>query len=123
MKQLSIHITEAFVNESKTMTAAQFVKKIKEDTENWGDLGDVIRIVKGNLEVAGSYFYGGKIAMSNHIKAWSPGGEYYEYFKNDPDFGIEFEIIDSFSELKASGSWYKKNVGTDGIVSITLKIK
>lgn len=110
-------INESDINEAK-MTAAKIVKLLKND-EDWGDLGDYVHVEKGLLVVVDTFYYGEKKSMDNLVKRWSPGGEYAKIFKDE--HGVDFEVVDTFSELRATGRY--KKITTDGIVGLKLKIK
>ena len=105
--------------ESKKLTAKDLVKLFK-NKEDWGDMGERVRVVKGNLEVVDSYFYGGDRAMKQLKDSWTtPNGTNAKFFKDE--YGITFELVDAFEMVKATGRY--KKITSNGIVGIILKIK
>ncbi len=106
--------------EGKKLNASAIVKMIKTNEEDWGDLGDQVKVVKGNLEVIDSFFYGADKAMKQLINGWTTSnGDYASHFKKE--YGISFKLIDKFEMLKATGRY--KKLTTDGIVGIILKVQ
>ena len=108
------------LNESK-MTASKLVKIFKNKSD-WGDQGDYVRVVKGNLEVIDTFYYGGAKALKQLIHTWTnPNGEMAKFMMDE--YGIKFKLVDSFEVVSAkyAGGWYKKRTD-DGIVSVTLKV-
>lgn len=63
-----------------------------------------------------SYYYGGDDRLNTLSDYWSPGGMYFEYFKNE--MGIEPQIVDTFMEIKAKGR--HKKLTDDGVVGVIL---
>jgi len=104
------------VNEG-SMNATKMVKIFK-NKDDWGDTIDQVYVKGGNLVYIDSFFYGQDKALKDLVKSWSKGGSNYEYF-NDV-YGIDIDIVDTFSEFKARGR-HKKLTDT-GIVGVVLKI-
>jgi len=104
------------VNEG-SMNATKMVKIFK-NKDDWGDTIDQVYVKGGNLVYIDSFFYGQDKALKDLVKSWSKGGSNYEYF-NDV-YGIDIDIVDTFSEFKATGR-HKKLTDT-GIVGVVLKI-
>ena len=115
------NISEGFkeINEAKKMSAKDLLKIFKNE-KDWGDLADYMFVKGGNLVVFDSFYYGEKDKLQQLKKKWSEGGSYYNYLKEE--LGIEVEIVDEFSEFKATGR-YKKVVGDLGVVGIEIAIK
>jgi cytidyltransferase-like protein len=109
-------IIEESVNEGK-MTSAKMVKIFK-NTTDWGDMGERVYVKKGNLVVIDSWYYGESKARKQLEDSWNPGGSDFEYWKET--YGVELKMVDSFSEVRASGR--HKKLTTDGIVGIELEI-
>lgn len=113
-------IYEAYQNiitEAK-MSAKELVA-ILNNKEDWGDMGDQVRVVKGNLEVVDSWFYGEARAMDQLIKSWTtPNGTNAKFFKSE--YGVSFKLVNQFSQVKAEGRY--KKLTKDGIVGVVLKV-
>jgi len=93
---------------------------ILSDEDAWGDMGDYIKIVKGQLRIVDTYFYGGDKAMAFLKKEWTTkGGAYYDFFKSEHN--IEFKIESEFEQPKAERAFQK--ITKDGIVGILITIK
>ena len=107
------------LTEAPKLNASKIVKMFK-NRSDWGDMGDQVRVKRGNLEVVDTFYYGGDKALKHLRDEWTkPSGSYAKYFKDEHN--VTFKLVDEFEDLRASGSWYKK-ITTDGIVSITLKV-
>lgn len=104
------------VTEGK-MTSAKMVKIFK-NTTDWGDMGERVYVKKGNLVVIDSWYYGESKARKQLEDSWNPGGSNFEYWKET--YGVELKMVDSFSEIRASGR--HKKLTTDGIVGVELEI-
>ena len=104
----------------KKMTAQSIVKMFK-NSDEWGDQGDTTRVVKGNLEVVDTYFYGGAERLKALIKDWTDvkSGSTAMYFKQEHD--VTFKLADQFEMVRAQGRY--KKLTSDGIVGIVLKVK
>ena len=99
----------------KNFKASDLVKLLK-NSEDWGDLGENVRVVKGNVEVLDSFFYGEAKAMEHLVKNWlSETGCYSAYFKEE--HGVEFKEVERSSELRATGR-AKKLFGDLGVVRL-----
>ncbi len=82
-------------------------------------MADTVRVVKGNLEVVDTWFYGEKRAQDVLIKSWTtPAGTNAKFFKKE--YGIQFKLVDKFSQVKAEGRY--KKITKDGITGVILKI-
>ncbi len=115
------HIKEffEFVNESKIRKGSDIVK-IMSNPQEWGaDMKNRVFTKDKNFIFADTFFYNEKEALDKLIKSWSPGGHYYDYFKDE--YGIEIEIIATFSDFKAKGKF--KKLTDDGVVYLELGIK
>jgi hypothetical protein len=107
------------LNESKIKKGADIVKIMSNPIE-WGeDMQDRVFTKGQNFIFADTFYYGQQQALDDLVKSWSPGGRYYEYFKND--YGVEIEIIAKYSDLKAKGRF--KKLTDDGVVYVELAIK
>ncbi len=106
------------IQEARKYKASDIVKFLKNEDE-WGDLADYVKVVKGNLEVVDTYFYGGDKALKNLKDNWTGNGTYAKMMRDD--FGVEFEVVDEFEQAVAHGKY--KKLTKDGIVGIILKIK
>jgi hypothetical protein len=107
------------LNESKIKKGADIVKIMSNPVE-WGeDMQDRVFTKGNNFIFADTFYYGQQQALDNLVKSWSPGGRYYEYFKND--YGIEIEIVAKYSDFKAKGKF--KKLTPDGVVYVELAIK
>jgi len=107
------------LNEAPKLNAAKIVKMLKNKSD-WGDQGDQVRVRRGNLEVIDTWYYGGDKALKSLKDEWTkPSGYMAKYFKDEHN--VMFKLIDEFTDLRATGKWYKK-LTDDGIVSITLKV-
>lgn len=115
------HIKEfsEFINESKVKKGSDIVK-IMSNPQEWGDdMKDRVFTKGKNFIFADTFFYNEKEALDQLIKSWSPGGHYYDYFKDE--YGVEIEIIATFSDFKAKGRF--KKLTNDGVVYLELGIK
>ena len=116
-----VQLFEEFLNEGKLneglMNASKMLKIFKNKAD-WGDTIDQVYVKGGNLVYIDSFFYGQDKALKSLVDSWSKGGDKYKYF-NDM-YGIDIDIVDTFSEFKATGR-HKKLTDT-GIVGVVLKI-
>lgn len=115
------HIKEfaEFINEAK-ITKGSDIVKIMSNSQEWGpDMKDRVFTKGKNFIFADTFFYNEKNALDMLIQSWSPGGLYYDYFKDD--YGIEVEIVATFSDFKAKGRF--KKLTDDGVVYLELAIK
>jgi len=71
----------------------------------------------GTVSVYDSYFTGGDAALDKHIKNWSPGGTYHNYFK-DKGYNIEVTGTDKEHDSKVFGV----KQGRLGHVAVHLKV-
>jgi len=110
---------KTLLKEIKKPNATALVKIFKNKAD-WGDQGDTVRVVKGNLEVIDSYYYGGDKAEKDLIKRWTTG-EMATFMEKE--YGVKFKLVDHFQVVHAkdAGKWYRK-LTDDGIVSVTLKV-
>jgi len=99
------------------MTPSAMIKIFK-NRADWGDMGDHVYTKGSTLVVVDTFYYGEARAMESLQKNWKPGGNYYDYFHKT--YGVDIKIIDTFSEVKASGQ--HKKLTKDGIVGVILKI-
>jgi hypothetical protein len=107
------------LNESKIKKGSDIVKIMSNPME-WGeDMQDRVFTKGNNFIFADTFYYGQQKALDNLVKSWSPGGDYYEYFKDN--YGIELEVVASFSDFKAKGKF--KKLTDDGVVYVELAIK
>jgi len=107
------------LTEAPKLNASKIVKMFKNKSD-WGEMGDQMRVQRGNLEVVDTFYYGGDKALQHLRDEWTkPSGSYTKYFKDEHN--VTFKLVDEFKDLRATGKWYKK-ITTDGIVSITLKV-
>lgn len=104
--------------ESK-MKASNVVKLLK-DSKHWGDLGEYVSVKKGEIEILDTFFYNGDKALQNLKDEWTTG-TYAKYFKEE--YGISFEVTDSFQQIVADKKYKKLTGGSGGINGIYLKIK
>ena len=114
-----VKLFEQFINEAK-ITKGSDVVKIMSNPQEWGsDMKDRVFTKGKNFIFADTFFYNEKEALDKLVQSWSPGGHYYDYFKDD--YGIEVEIVGAFSDFKAKGRF--KKLTNDGVVYIELAIK
>jgi hypothetical protein len=107
------------LNESKIKKGSDIVKIMSNPVE-WGeDMKDRVFTKGQNFIFADTFYYGQQKALDDLVKSWSPGGSYYEYFKDN--YGIEIEIIAKYSDFKAKGKF--KKLTDDGVVYVELSIK
>jgi len=105
------------INESK-LTPAVMVKLFK-NVDDWGpDTKDHVYVKKGNLVYIESWYYGEEKAMKQLVDSWKKGGHNHDYWIDNGAKSIK--IVDTFSEIKASGR--HKKLTKDGIVGVELKI-
>ena len=107
------------LNESKIKKGSDIVKIMSNPIEWGSDMKDRVFTKGNNFIFADTFYYGQQKALDNLIKSWSPGGNYYEYFKDN--YGVELEVVASFSDLKAKGKF--KKLTDDGVVYVELAIK
>lgn len=108
-----------FLNEAKKpKSGSDIVKYFKQNKDDWGDTYEHVYTKGKNFVYIDGFFYGGDDAMNRIVKSWSPGGDYYKYLEKD--LGVKFEIVDSFTEIKARGR--HKKLTDDGIVGLEIKV-
>jgi hypothetical protein len=107
------------LNESKIKKGSDIVKIMSNPIEWGSDMKDRVFTKGNNFIFADTFYYGQQKALDDLIKSWSPGGNYYEYFKDN--YGIELEVVASFSDFKAKGKF--KKLTDDGVVYVELAIK
>ena len=106
-----------YLNEANKFGAKDIIKAFK-NSDDWGDVSDQVYMKGKNLIFIDSWFYGQDKAMKQLEDSWKPGGSYYEYWTKE--HSINFEIVNTFSEIKATGK--HKKLTSDGIVGIELKV-
>ena len=107
------------LNEAKIKKGSDIVKIMSNPAEWGSDMKDRVFTKGNNFIFADTFYYGQQKALDDLIKSWSPGGHYYEYFKDN--YGIEVEVVASFSDFKAKGKF--KKLTDDGVVYVELAIK
>lgn len=107
------------INESKIKKGSDIVKIMSNPIEWGSDMKDRVFTKGNNFIFADTFYYGQQKALDNLIKSWSLGGNYYEYFKDN--YGVELEVVASFSDLKAKGKF--KKLTDDGVVYVELAIE
>ena len=108
-------------NESVTEAKQFGVKDIMKAAKNkgdWGDLADQLYMKGGNMVHIDSWYYGEDKAMKQLVDSWKKGGSNYDYWNKE--HGVDFKIVDTFSEVKALGR--HKKLTSDGIVGVVLKV-
>jgi hypothetical protein len=115
---------EAYLNEDVIYkNINDTTKKLFKAITNPAEYGDDIKLhvyMDGNTMVyIDTFFYGEKQAKESLIKSWSPGGYWYEHFKKE--YGWDIHIVDSFSEIFATGR--HKKLSKNGIVGVKLIVK
>lgn len=98
------------------MTAPKMVKIFK-DVDNWGsEMKDQVYVKSKNLIFVDSWHYGEDRAMKALKKEWSKGGAYYDFFLEE--YGVKCKIVDSFTEIQATGR--HKKLTDNGIVGVEI---
>ena len=105
--------------EAKKMSVSDIAKILKNEDE-WGDTGDYVKVVGGELEIVDPFWAGSERALKALKYEWSPNGTYYEYFKSE--HGVEFKITSEEIMMTPKGR-YKKLAENGGLVLITVKVK
>jgi len=107
------------LSEAKKPTASDMVKMFG-NAADWGpDAKDQAYVKDGKLVYIDSWYYGQDRAMDFLVKSWKPGGHNYKYWNEE--HGVTPKIVDTFSEIKATGR--HKKLTKDGIVGVVLDIK
>jgi len=97
------------------------IANIFKKTEDWGDMGDRISASGDQLEVADSFYVGGKDRLNTIKKEWiEPDGYMAKYMKEE--HGIKFTLHSEDIQDKASGK-YKKFGKNLGAVVVKLNIE
>ena len=112
-----IKIFEEYITEAKQFGVKDIMKALK-NKEDWGDTAQQVYMKGGNLVYVDTWFYGEAKAMKQLEDSWKKGGSNYDYWNKE--YGVDFKIVDTFSELKASGK--HKKLTTNGIVGVVLKV-
>jgi len=107
----------AVVNEAKKFGAKDIMKAAK-NKGDWGDLADQLYMKGGNMVHVDSWYYGQDKALKQLVDSWKKGGSNYDYWNKE--HGVDFKIVDTFSEVKAQGR--HKKLTSDGIVGVVLKV-
>ena len=105
------------VVEAKSFGAKEIMKELK-NSGDWGDLADQVYMKSGNMVFVDTFFYGEERAMKQLEDSWKKGGNNYDYWNKE--YGVDFKIVDTFSEIKAQGR--HKKLTKDGIVGVVLKV-
>lgn len=112
-----VKLFEQYVLEAKQFGTKEIMKELK-NKDDWGDLADQVYMKSGNMVVVDTWFYGQDRAMKQLEDSWKKGGSNYDYWNKE--HGVDFKIVDTFSEVKAEGR--HKKLTKDGIVGIVLKV-
>ena len=112
-----IKIFEQFLSEAKAFGAKEIMKELK-NKDDWGDLADQVYMRGGNMVFVDTWYYGAGKAMKQLEDSWKKGGSNYDYWNKE--YGVDFKIVDTFSEIKAEGR--HKKLTKDGIVGVVLKV-
>lgn len=89
--------------------------------KDWGDMGDRISASGNQLEVADSFYAGGKDKLNSIKKEWiDPNGFMAKYMKNE--YGVKFTLHSEDIQDTASGKYKKfgKNLGA-AIVKLNIE--
>jgi hypothetical protein len=105
------------INEAKKFGAKEIMKAFK-NKDDWGDAADQVYMKGGNMVYVDSWFYGSEKAMKQLEDSWKKGGSNYDYWNKE--YGVDFKIVDTFTEIQAEGR--HKKLTTDGIVGVVLKV-
>jgi len=116
IKDADAQISES-LSEAKAFGAKDILKAFK-NTKDWGDAAEQSYMKGGNLVYVDTWFYGQDKAMKDLKTSWEPGGDNYKYWNEK--HGVTFKIVDTFSEIKASGR--HKKLTSDGIVGVVLEV-
>ena len=92
--------------------------KAFKNRDDWGDMANQVYMKGGKMVYFDSWFYGQDKAMKQLEDSWKPGGSNYDYWNKE--HGVTFKIVDTFSEIKASGR--HKKLTSDGIVGVVLDV-
>jgi hypothetical protein len=92
--------------------------KAFKNKEDWGDTAEQVYMKGGNLVYVDTWFYGEAKAMKQLEDSWKKGGSNYDFWNKE--HGVDFKIVDTFSEVKALGR--HKKLTSDGIVGVVLKV-
>ena len=109
--------TDDTLSEAKAFGVKDILKAFK-NTKDWGDTAEQSYMKGGNLIYVDTWFYGQDKAMKDLKTSWEPGGDNYKYWNEK--HGVTFKIVDTFSEIKASGR--HKKLTSDGIVGVVLEV-
>ena len=112
-----IKIFEQYITEAKQFGVKDIMKAFK-NKEDWGDTAEQVYMKGGNLVYVDTWFYGEAKAMKQLEDSWKKGGSNYDYWNKE--HGVDFKIVDTFSEIKAQGR--HKKLTSDGIVGVVLKV-
>jgi hypothetical protein len=112
-----IKLFEQFVAEARKFGVKDMMKAFK-NKEDWDDAANKVYMKAGNLVVVDTWFYGESKAMKQLEDSWKTGGTNYDYWNKE--YGLDFKIVDTFSEVRASGR--HKKLTSDGIVGVVLKV-
>ena len=96
------------------------IVKLLKNKDDWGDTGDYVRVLGGELEIVDPFWAGSERALKGLKDSWSPKGVYYKYFKDE--YGVEFKITSEEIMMKPKGR-YKKLADDGGVAVINVKIK
>ena len=116
-KMKHIKLFEQFIPEAKQFGAKEMIKAFK-NSDDWGDAADQVYMKGGNMVFVDTWFYGEGKAMKQLEDSWKKGGSNYDYWNKE--YGVDFKIVDTFSEVKAQGR--HKKLTKDGIVGVVLKV-
>jgi hypothetical protein len=112
-----IKIFEDYITEAKQFGVKDIMKAFK-NKEDWGDTAEQVYMKGGNLVYVDTWFYGEAKAMKQLEDSWKKGGSNYDFWNKE--HGVDFKIVDTFSEVKALGR--HKKLTSDGIVGVVLKV-
>ena len=112
-----IKIFEEYITEAKQFGVKDIMKAFK-NKEDWGDTAEQVYMKGGNLVYVDTWFYGEAKAMKQLEDSWKKGGSNYDFWNKE--HGVDFKIVDTFSEVKALGR--HKKLTSDGIVGVVLKV-
>jgi hypothetical protein len=112
-----IKIFEQYITEAKQFGVKDIMKAFK-NKEDWGDTAEQVYMKGGNLVYVDTWFYGEAKAMKQLEDSWKKGGSNYDFWNKE--HGVDFKIVDTFSEVKALGR--HKKLTSDGIVGVVLKV-
>ena len=116
MKHIKEYL-EFTLTEAKKFGAKEIMKAFK-NKDDWGDAADQVYMRGGNMVYVDTWFYGAGKAMKQLEDSWKKGGSNYDYWNKE--YGVDFKIVDTFSEIKAEGR--HKKLTKDGIVGVVLKV-